>query len=87
MALGAAPRNVIAMMLREGLGLMAAGLAIGLGLSVLAGWLVRGMLFQGRALDLPVVGAAAAILVVATLLASWLPARRATAVQPLQALR
>jgi predicted permease len=87
MALGAAPRNVIAMMLREGLGLMVAGLAIGLGLSVLAGWLVRGMLFQGRALDLPVVGAAAAILVVATLLASWLPARRATAVQPLQALR
>jgi predicted permease len=86
-ALGAEPRNVISMVLREGLTLVAAGLLLGVGLSVLAGGALRGMLFQGQALDLPVIALAAGTLVLAVLLASWIPARRATRVAPTTALR
>jgi ABC-type lipoprotein release transport system permease subunit len=45
------------------------------------------MLFQGQALDLPVIALAAGTLVLAVLLASWIPARRATRVAPTTALR
>jgi predicted permease len=86
-ALGAEPRNVVGMVLREGLVLVAAGLVLGVALSFITGNLLRGMLFQGRALDLPVIGLAAATLLAAILLASWMPARRATRVAPTIALR
>jgi len=86
-ALGAAPRAVIGMVLREGVVLAAVGLVVGIGLSVMAGNLLRGMLFQGRALDLPVIGLAALALVTSILVASWMPARRATRVPPTTALR
>jgi predicted permease len=86
-ALGADPRRVVAMVLRDGLALSVAGLVAGAGLSVLAGTAMRSMLFQGRSLDLPVVALAAGTLVAAVLLASWLPARRATRVAPTQAMR
>jgi predicted permease len=86
-ALGAEPRNVVGMVLREGLALVAAGLVLGVGLSVLTGSALRGMLFQGRTLDLPVIALAAGTLVLAMLLASWMPARRATRVAPTTALR
>ncbi len=86
-ALGAAPRDVVGMVLREGVALVVVGLLAGVGLSVMAGSLLRGMLFQGRAMDLPVVGMAAATLLAAVLIASWVPARRATRVAPTTALR
>jgi ABC-type antimicrobial peptide transport system permease subunit len=86
-ALGAEPRNIVRMVLGEGLLLGAAGLAAGVVLSIMAGNLLRGMLFQGRALDMPVIGLAALTLVASVLVASWLPARRATRVPPTTALR
>ena len=86
-ALGAEPRDVVWMVIREGLVLIAAGLAVGAGLSLLTGQALRAMLFQGRALDVPVVLTATLTLVISVLLATWLPARRATRVAPATALR
>lgn len=87
MAVGAEPRDVVRLVLREGLVLVSVGLVAGVGLSLITGGLVRGMLFQGRALDLPVIVVAAATLLGSVLLASWVPARRATRVAPATALR
>lgn len=87
MALGAAPRDVVVMMLREGLVSVGLGLLAGVGLSLVAGQLLRGMLFQGTAFDVPVVAGATVTMVAAVLLASWAPARRATAIHPVRALR
>jgi predicted permease len=86
-ALGAEPVNVVRMVLGEGLALAAIGLGAGVGLSAITGSLLRGMLFQGRALDLPVIAVAAGTLVLAILAASWIPARRAARVAPTRALR
>ncbi|HET9368650.1 MAG TPA: FtsX-like permease family protein, partial [Vicinamibacterales bacterium] len=87
MALGADGRDVVWMVLREGLTLVTVGLLVGAGLSFLTGQVMRGMLFQGRALDLTIVSISAVTLVASVLLASWLPARRATRVAPTVALR
>jgi ABC-type antimicrobial peptide transport system permease subunit len=62
-------------------------LAVGLGLSVVAGIGVSKILFQGSGIDPLAMGAAFAVLVGATLAASWLPARRATGIAPTTALR
>jgi len=86
-ALGAEPRNVVSMVIREGLAVVGVGLVIGVGLSLVTGQLMRGLLFQGRALDLSVIGIAALTLMASILLASWIPARRATRVAPTLALR
>lgn len=86
-ALGAEPRDVIWMVIREGLVLIGAGVATGAGLSLLTGQALRAVLFQGRALDVPVILAATATLIISVLLASWLPARRATRGAPATALR
>jgi predicted permease len=86
-ALGAEPRNVVAMVVGEGLLLVSLGLAVGVGMGLLAGNLVRGALFQGRALDVPVIAVSAMTLVLSIVVASWLPARRATRIQPAVALR
>jgi putative ABC transport system permease protein len=87
LALGATSRQVVGLVFRDGLVLAATGLAAGLVLSVIAGRLVRSLLFQGRAFDLPVVVIAALTLVLASALATWLPARRALRIQPTTALR
>lgn len=86
-ALGAHSRDVVQMVVREGLILTGVGLLAGVGLSVVVGGLMRGWLFQGRALDAPVIALAAVTLVGSMALASWLPARRATRVAPATALR
>jgi len=86
-ALGAEPRDVVSMVLREGLALVVVGLLAGVGLSALTGGLLRGMLFQGRTLDGAVIGVAAVTILASILLASWIPARRATRVAPTTALR
>jgi predicted permease len=86
-ALGAEPRRVVGMVVGEGLLLVGLGLVAGVALSVMTGSFVRGALFQGRALDIPVIAGSAATLVATFVLASWLPTRRATQVQPATALR
>ncbi len=87
MALGASSGNVVSLIIKEGVVLSSIGLAIGLGLSVLAGIGVSKILFQGSGFDPIAMGGAFAVLVAATLVACWLPARRATAIAPTTALR
>ena len=87
MALGAQRAQVLALVLRHGLTLAALGIALGLGGAVATTRLLQGMLFGITPLD-PLTFAAVSLLfgLVATL-ASYLPARRATTVDPMIALR
>jgi len=86
-ALGATPRGVVWMVVRDGLVASVVGLGIGLALSALVGIAMRSITYQGRAADAAVLGLALAVLAGSALLASWLPARRATKVSPLLAIR
>jgi putative ABC transport system permease protein len=87
MAIGADRRDVLRLFLREGLLLTGAGLALGLVLAGLVARLMRGMLFEVSPFDPLVFGVASALLAGAALLACYLPARRATRIDPLLALR
>lgn len=86
-ALGASRERVIALVLGEGATL--ATLGVGLGLLAAYGLTraIRSLLFNVGALDVTTFGGVAASLVVVALLASWLPARRASRVDPLIAMR
>ena len=87
LALGATPRNVVAMVLRDGGVLAFVGLGVGLLLSIAAGGAIRHLLFGDARFDAPVVLGAALILAGAALFASWLPARRATRIAATMAMR
>jgi predicted permease len=87
MALGANRRAVLGLFLREGVILTSAGLALGLVLAGLVARLMRGILFEVSPLDPFVFGLASALLAGAALIACWLPAHRATKVDPMVALR
>ncbi len=85
-ALGANRRDLLGLVVRQGLAATAAGLAIGLVLSIGAAWLMRSLLFGVAPTDVPsYVGAAVALLAVA-LVACLVPARRAAASDPSVAL-
>jgi putative ABC transport system permease protein len=87
MALGASRRDVLKLVIGEGLALTAAGLAIGaLGAVGLTRYLAS-LLFQVGRLDPATYAAVAATLLFAGILACWIPARRAARVDPLTALR
>ena len=87
MALGAAPRRVAGMVLREALILVAGGVAIGLPLAFAAGRLLKTQLFGIDQVDLPSILLAVAVLGGSAVLAGYLPARRAARVAPLAAIR
>lgn len=87
MALGSSERGVLWLVLREGAGLTAAGLAGGILIALGIGQLVGSMLYRVSPFDPQVLGLAALLLAGAALVASYLPARRATRVAPMQALR
>jgi ABC-type antimicrobial peptide transport system permease subunit len=87
MALGARPGDVLSMMLKEGAALAAVGVAVGLPLAALLGFAMSSLLYDVKPLDPVVFVTAPALLAVAALVATWLPARRATRVTPLTALR
>ncbi|HMJ05784.1 MAG TPA: ABC transporter permease [Chthoniobacterales bacterium] len=87
MALGAQRKNVQWLILREGLAMVAAGLALGLLLAVGTGKILSSILFQVGALDPFAFTVAPVVLAVAALLATWLPARRAMRISPMAALR
>ncbi len=86
-ALGATGGDVMRLVVREGLVLSAVGLAAGLALSVVAGGAIRSLLFGDSRFDAPVVLGAAVVLTAAAILASWIPARRASRIAPTIALR
>ena len=86
-ALGAARSQVLGMMVRDGMRLAAIGIAIGLLLSVAATRLIAGWLFDVSPLDGSTFLAMAPVFVTVAFAASYLPARRAAAKDPLSALR
>jgi ABC-type antimicrobial peptide transport system permease subunit len=87
MALGARPNVVQWMIIREGAFMLGGGVLIGLLLAFAAGKLLSGVLYQVGAFDPPAFVSALTLLAAATLLATWLPARRATRISPMAALR
>jgi putative ABC transport system permease protein len=87
MALGAQSSDVIRLVLGTTARAVLIGLAVGLVASVAGARLLRSFLFGLSGIDLVTYAAVAAILVVASLVAAWLPARRATRIDPLVALR
>jgi len=87
LALGAQPRAVAMMVTRQGLMLSGAGIVVGLGLVVVVARFLRSFLFEIAPTDPVTLGGATAILVAFALLASWIPARRAARVNPIDALR
>lgn len=90
-ALGAQPRQVRALVLRQASTLVAAGITVGLGVAIALEQVLTSSLhglFYGAQLSQPILLAGVALAVAATaLLATWIPARRATRVEPTVALR
>jgi predicted permease len=86
-ALGADQRNVMRLVLRQGLGLAAIGIVIGMVLAAAGAPLIRSLLYGISGLDPITFGGAAITFALIALLASYVPARRALAVDPMIALR
>ncbi len=86
-ALGAGPAQVLRLVLREGILLALGGLLLGLGGTYFVGRLMKSLLYQVNAMDPTVVSAVTAVLLLSALLACYIPARRATQVDPMVALR
>ncbi len=86
-ALGAAPGDVLRLVMRQGMRQLAVGTVLGLVLAVGLGRLMSFVLFQVQPADPVVFGGIVVILTATGLLASYLPARRATRVDPLVAMR
>jgi len=87
MALGARGRDVRMMIVRQSLLLVALGIAAGLGGAVWAGRALESQLYGVSPLDAVSFAGAAMVLAAAALVATWLPARRATRLDPVLALR
>lgn len=87
MALGAKPRDVIAMVVRQGAWQLGIGMVAGLTLALGVAQLMKIVLFDVQPRDPMIFGGVVTVLTVSGLLASLIPARRATRVDPLLALR
>ena len=87
LALGAQQRELTRMFVRHGLMLTSIGVAIGLGAAAGLTRLMASLLFGISPLDPTTYAAVPVILVMAAALASYLPARRAAAVDPVEALK
>ncbi len=87
LALGAQREQILAMVLRQGLGLAIAGAAVGLVAALIASHLVAGLLYGVRPTDPPTFAGVTLVLTAVALAASYIPARRAMRVDPLVALR
>jgi putative ABC transport system permease protein len=86
-AMGANPRAVLALVMRQGWTLILAGIVVGATASMALTQLIEGVLFGVTATDPMTFGVAIAALALAASLACWIPARRATKVDPIVALR
>jgi ABC-type antimicrobial peptide transport system permease subunit len=87
LALGALPRQVLAMILGEAVWISLAGIAVGTAAVLVLARAVRSMLYGLQPADPISLAAGVALLVTVGLAASWLPAKRAASVQPVEALR
>lgn len=86
-ALGARPAAIVALVLRQGLTVTAAGLALGLAGSAALTRLLESLLFGVTPLDAVAFAAAPLLLLAVALFACLVPARRAASVDPTEALR
>jgi predicted permease len=87
MALGAAGRQILSLVLREGATLALLGLGLGLGGAYLVGRAMKSTLYGVSAMDIGAFSTVAIVLLAAALLACYFPARRASRVDPMVALR
>jgi predicted permease len=87
MALGAKIANVLTLVMRQGLALVATGMALGLCGALALTRLLRGFLYETATFDPLTFASVLVVLGVVSVLACWLPARRAARVDPMVALR
>jgi predicted permease len=87
MALGARPREVLTMVLREATWIALVGIACGIGATLLSTHLVTSLLYGLHPNDPLILATSALLLALIGLVASWVPARCAAAAEPMQALR
>ena len=87
LALGARPVDVCALVLRQGLSVAVAGVAIGLVVAAASTRLMASLLFEVSAYDPATFAAAAVVLIAVSAAATYVPARRAAAIDPADALR
>jgi putative ABC transport system permease protein len=87
LALGADPATVVAMIVRSGMGLAALGVALGAAGAAALAPMLQSLLFGVKPLDAPTFAAVSLLLLAVAALATYIPARRATQVDPMTALR
>jgi putative ABC transport system permease protein len=87
LAIGAQPRQVLALILRQGLLLTLLGVVVGLAAAFALTRLLSGLLFGVAPVDAATFTTISLLLVIVSLVACYLPARRAMRIDPLQALR
>jgi putative ABC transport system permease protein len=87
MVLGAQKLDVLSMVLRQGLKMVFLGVVLGIALVFAMTRLMERLLYEIKPTDPSMFAAVSLLLVVIALLACWLPARRATKVDPMEALR
>jgi predicted permease len=86
-ALGASPRSVLRLVVGQGMALAGAGVVAGIAGAFVLTRLMSAVLFEVRATDPATFATVVVVLLGAALIASWLPARRALRIDPVQALR
>ena len=87
MALGAIRRDVVWLVIRESLFIVAIGLSFGMAGAFAVGSLLESMLFEMKPTDPWALLSAGALLLTVAAVAAWLPARRAATIDPIEALR
>jgi ABC-type antimicrobial peptide transport system permease subunit len=87
MALGAQRGSVVRLILRDLVLTLAVGTGIGIGISLLAGRLVTKLLYELQPGNPAILASAAIVLALAAITAAYLPARRASRLDPMTALR
>jgi ABC-type antimicrobial peptide transport system permease subunit len=87
LALGSTRQKILGLFFRQGLGLVLAGLVLGVVCALWAGRLVKSFLYGVKPLDAWTYAGVGVLLIVVGCLAAVIPARRAAAVEPIEALR